>query len=298
MYDIGLLGLDSSHPETFATLLSDRDDATVAAVWDGGAVRPPEHTSSFCDRFDATQYDDPASMVDVVDAAMVLTVNWETHAPLAEPFLASGTPVFIDKPLAGSVADVETIDETAANGGARMAGGSAVPFHPSVSALESGTPEQSIFCAGYNDPFFYGVHVVETVRRLVASDWTSVAPAPDVGRSVVVQFDNGSSATIRLDGPESDPAFAVMSIGDRTEAVTIPSTEDELERMYRPFLSRFLEVVAGQHDARPRLVDGATLLLAVQAVLDHDKQINPDSPALRDVDMDGAAFLESYEPYY
>lgn len=298
MHDIGIVGLDSSHPDAFADVLSEREDATVAAVWDGGAVRSDEYAAEFCERHGARRYDEPAEMVDAVDGAMVLTVDWDGHAALAEPFLEAGVPTLVDKPLAGALADVRSIDEAAREGGAGVAGGSALPFHPRVEELAAGDGSRTVYCAGYGDPFFYGVHPVDVVRSLVGANWTAVDAGREPGQAVAVRFEDGSTATVRFDGSKEDATFGVLSVGERTRAAHVEGTEEELHRMYDPFISAFLDVVEGRRDDRDRLVDGASLLLAVQAALETGEEVTPESDAVADVDEDGAAFLADYSPYY
>lgn len=298
VHEIGLVGLDSSHPEAFAAILSERDDATIAAVWDGGAVRSDEYAAEFCDRHGAIRYDDPAEMAGAVDGAMVLTVDWDTHASLAEPFLTAGLPTFVDKPLAGCLADVEAIADLARNSGAGLAGGSALPFHPAVSDLAAGEGPRTVYCAGYGDPFFYGVHPVDAVRSLVGVNWTSVDPRSEPGQAVSVRFVDGSVATLRFDGSGDDASFGVLSVGDRTRTAHVEGTEEELHRMYDPFIDAFVDVVEGRRDDRDRLVDGASLLLAVDAALESGNPVTPGSDAVAAVAKDGAAFLADYSPYY
>jgi hypothetical protein len=44
-------------------------------------------------------YDRPEDMIGEVEAVIVARDDWETHAPLAMPFLERGAAVFVDKPL-------------------------------------------------------------------------------------------------------------------------------------------------------------------------------------------------------
>lgn len=61
--------------ETFASILDDREGATVRAVWDGGEVREESYAGTFCDGYDAIRYDEPHELIDEVDAIMTLTVD-------------------------------------------------------------------------------------------------------------------------------------------------------------------------------------------------------------------------------
>lgn len=299
MIEVGVLGLDTSHPEKFASILGDRGDATVAAVWDSGAVRDDTYVDSFCDDHDATRYDDPDAMADDVDAAMVLTVDWSSHRSLAVPFLEAGVPTMIDKPLAGSTDDVEAIANAAERGGAPLFGGSAVPFHPAIAELGE-LDAETVFCSGFGDPFYYGAHLIDTVRVLIDADWSSIEPIDSEGQVAAVRFEDGSTVTFDFDGSETDGTFAFLSVGERTDTVTIESTPAELDRMYEPFLDGFVAAVRGRRDDRPRLIDGAQLLLGIQAAFENEQTVPPEevggSPATTTIDS--SAFLASYEPYY
>lgn len=298
MIEIGVLGLDTSHPETFASILDDRDDATVKAVWDSGEIRTDAYADEFCTDHDATRYDDPHAMLHEVDAAMVLTVDWCSHRPLAVPFLEAGVPTMIDKPLAGSVSDVDAIEAASKRGDAPLYGGSAVPFHPATSALPETNPE-TLFCSGYGDPFYYGVHLIDTARSVIGVDWTRIDPIDRTGRVTAVRFEDGSTATFDFDGPERDGTFGFLCVGDRTDTVTIESTATELERMYDPFLDGFLATARGERNDRRRLVDGARLLLGVRTAIERGNPIPSDGNAVPvSATVDSTPFLADYEPYY
>ena len=297
MIEVGVLGLDTSHPEKFAAILGDRDDVTVTGVWDGGEIRDETYTNEFCADHDATRYEDPHAMVDDVDAAMVLTVDWCSHRTLALPFLEAGVPTMVDKPLAGSVTDVDAIEAAAVRGNAPLYGGSAVPFHPDLEELTRMEPN-TVFCSGYGDPFYYGVHLVDTIRFVIGSDWTRIEPIDGAGRVAMVHFVDGSTVTLRLDGPEEEGTFAFLGVGDRTNTVHIESTVAELERMYGPFIDGFLEAARGERDDRERLVDGARLLLGLQTAFEEEESVPINGVMSASTAFDSTAFLANYEPYY
>ncbi|WP_436925629.1 Gfo/Idh/MocA family protein [Halosimplex amylolyticum] len=299
MIEVGVLGLDTSHPEKFASLLADRDDATVAAVWDSGEVRDDAYADSFCANHGATRYADPQAMIDAVDAAMVLAVDWSLHRSMAVPFLEAGVPTMIDKPLAGSTGDVAAISAAAERSGAPLFGGSAVPFHPAIAKLGEMNAD-TVFCSGFGDPFYYGAHLIDTVRVLIDADWSRIEPLDSDGQVAAVQFEDGSTVTFDFDGSETDGTFAFLSVGERTDTVTIESTAAELERMYGPFLDGFLAAARGRRDDRRRLIDGARLLLGVQVAFEEARTVPPDEIEARSAAMtiDSSPFLANYEPYY
>ncbi len=295
MLDIGIVGLDTSHAESFASVIDETSDMTVAGVWDGAVVRDQEYRTTFCEEHDTEQCS-LSTLVDRVDAAMVLTVNWETHQPLATRFLNAGIPTFIDKPLAGCQSDIDAI--AAATKTTPLSGGSALPFHPDIAALPCDDPNRTVFAAGYNDFFYYRVHLVDTVRHLADADWVSVRLSDGPGTTVDISFENGTHATIRFDGSPDSGTFSVLDVGTRTRTVELGSNSQTLAEMYRPLVESFRMVVRGSHDDTAQRLDAGTLLLAVEAAIDEDRTITPESESIDTVAADGERFLAQYEPYY
>lgn len=296
MIDVGIVGLDTSHPEAFASTLEQKETVNIAAVWDGGDVRPADHVADFCAQFDAERYDRPRDMIEAVDAAMILTVNWDTHADLVTPFLEAGVATFVDKPIAGHVDGLDRIEESI--GTTPLFGGSAVPFHPSLEDFPVAETDRTLYCAGYNDPFYYGAHVVHLIRRFVGADWTTVAPASGPGIVVDVAFENGTRATLRFDGPEEDSAYGILDVGSRTRTRRVDGTQEDHEKMYDRFLDAFVEAIRGDRDDSTCLVDASRLLLAAHAALETGTRVTPESEELTEFSADGEAFLAEYAPYY
>lgn len=297
MINVGIVGLDTSHPEKFASLLGERPDTTVSAVWDSGDVRSESYLNEFCTDHEAAKYTDPHSMIGEVDAVMVLTVDWMTHGPLAVPFLESGVPTLVDKPIAGTASTVDMIETAASAGNAPLVGGSAVPFHPDVARLVETDPETT-FCVGYGDPFYYGVHLTDTVRRLTTDDWNRVEPVNDNGKMVTVHFDDGATASIQFDGSDEDGTFGFLTMGERTCTATVGNTESELNRMYDPYIDAFVEAARGNRDDCRQLVDASRLLIGVQTALESGSVVPREDETIALTKVPSEPFVANYEPYY
>lgn len=303
--DIGVVGLDTSHAEGFATILSNETNAAISAVWDGGDVRDDSYVTDFCDAFGATRVADTASMIDIVDAVLILTANWDRHRPIAKQFLEARVPALVDKPIAGTLTDIEAIRAVAEQTGTPVFGGSAVPYHPSLRPMRSDEGRHDLFAVGYDEPFYYGGHLTDAARQICGADWSTIDVVPH-GTATTVTFGNGSHATLHFDGPNRDGVFGFLDVGEATRTAVIAGDERELNRMYKPFLQRFLELATthrlGELDSRERRnaapFDAATLLLGVQVALDSGTRVEPDSPELARHAEDGEAFLAGYEPYY
>lgn len=294
--DIGILGLDTSHAEKFTEIVTRRSDATISAVWDGGEVRDETYVTAFCNEYDTITHDRPEALIERVDAAMVLTVDWDRHAPLAERCFDAGVPMLIDKPIAGSIEDIETIRRRAGDS-TPVFGGSAVPYHPSLSEMRRSDGRHDLFVAGYNSPFYYGVHLTDTVRTICGADWRRIEPAVH-NAAVTVAFADGSNATLRFDGPTEDAAFGLLDVSTTVRTASIEGNETAFQRMYEPYIDAFLETVRGERGRPDWLFDAATLHLGIQAALEGNETIYPDSSELFAVSKDGTAFTQAYKPLY
>lgn len=268
---------------------------TVSAVWDDGDVRSADYARSFADRYDASVYDEPTDFVDRVDGVLILTVNWDSHVSLAAPFLQAGIPTLIDKPIAGRLEDVELLKTHTRD--APLFGSSAIPYHPSLEHFPRQQPGRMLCGAGYNHPFYYGVHLTDTARRLAGADWRSVAPTEHLGQTVTVVFENDTYATLRLDGSDEHGAFGLLDICERTRTVLINSGPEEREEMYDTYLTAFRDVVTGDRDESDRILNAASLLLAVYTALEANKSITPTSQTLHNTHVGGTDFLKTYQPY-
>lgn len=301
--DIGILGLGTSHSAAFASVLEDidetaDDDIEVSAVWDGGTVRDDQYVESFCADVGALRYEDPETMVDFVDAALVLGVDWERHFSLARPFLEAGVPTLVDKPVAGSLNDLDRIRDAAVT--TPLHGGSAVYFHPAFREFDHPSESQMLHVAGYNDFFYYRSHTVNLARRIVGADWTKVIPRSWTDSTKVeVAFADGSLAMLHLDGNDRNNTFTAHYRGDQMSPTSVSSRETTLLKMYKGYLQTFINCVGSTgNDQTDVVIDAAELLLAVEAALEAEKQVTPDSRILSEIEKPSDEFVSQYEPYY
>lgn len=168
MIRIGLVDIDTTHPGFFVPLLHRAEDLRVTALYDGGAVQTADHVAGF-----AREHGIPRvcgslqELVDSVDAAMVLSQNWDLHLERARPFLEAGKPVFIDKPIAGRLGDLEALADLAAKTGTPLAGGSTMRYADELVALREKVEglggAVSAWASGPGDLLNYGTHVMEMV---------------------------------------------------------------------------------------------------------------------------------------
>lgn len=119
---IGMIGLDTSHCQTFARLLHDESDpnhipgARIVAGcpaatpdWDKSAGRVDRFTTMLREEYGAAIFDRPEAVAEASDLVMITAVDGRRHRALFEQIAPQGRPTFIDKPFATSVADAEAM---------------------------------------------------------------------------------------------------------------------------------------------------------------------------------------------
>lgn len=213
----------------------------------------------------------PADAAELVDAAIVSDRDGTAHLTTAEPFLAAGLPVLVDKPLAASTRDAEAILDSADRHGGLVTSFSALRFAPDLDEvrrrLDGRVPLQTLTVTGPADPasphaglWFYGIHLVELAFELLGA----VEPGPievDVtpGRIVAKARLGDVGVTLNFVGPGAGDAVpfhvaATSSYG--TVAGTIGLDKDYCA----PGLDRFVEMAR----TRRLMYDRATLLRPVR----------------------------------
>lgn len=119
----------------------------------------------------------PEEVLGHVDAVMIATDDGLDHARRARIFIEAGVPVFVDKPLATSVADLRTFISWQKTG-ARFLSSSGLRYAPELDALVARLPElgdirwvSGVTCKTWDR---YSIHIIEPVLRLLGTGFESV----------------------------------------------------------------------------------------------------------------------------
>jgi predicted dehydrogenase len=131
-----------------------------------------------------------------VDAVLLESVDGRPHLEQVRPVLKAGKPVFVDKPVAGSLADAVEIFRLAKEQGVPCFSSSSLRFYPGVQAIRrSEEVGQVLGCAAYGpcsleshhpDLFWYGIHGVETLFTIMGPGCVSVSRVQTDGTELVV----------------------------------------------------------------------------------------------------------------
>ena len=115
---IGMVGLDTSHVIAFTRVLNDEADKNhvagarmIAAVKDSSPdvessyTRVEKYTAELTGKWGVKLYPTVTELCRHVDAVMIENVDGRPHLKHAIDVIKAGKPLFIDKPLAGTLAD-------------------------------------------------------------------------------------------------------------------------------------------------------------------------------------------------
>jgi predicted dehydrogenase len=112
-----------------ARILASLPDVELVAVVDTNRLRADEIAAAS----GARPLYHAQSLDGVVDA-VTIAVPTALHRDIAVPFLASGTPVLVEKPMARSLAEAEDMIAAASTAGVALAVGHTERFNPAVAA--------------------------------------------------------------------------------------------------------------------------------------------------------------------
>jgi predicted dehydrogenase len=295
MIRIGLVDLDTSHPQAFTRIFRTIPGVEVSALWDGHDVWPEGHDATFarengiptvCSRLE--------EMPDHVDAVMIHGTNWDTHIEKALVFMKAKKPVLIDKPIVGSVADCDRLMDLQAKYGSLVYGGSSLRYAREVTTLRESIGDRqgllSMVASGPGDFFSYGIHTTEMLQGCLGTGIRSVkAVTRERVPVLAVTYEDGFVALVHLQMPFHEWSLCAWT-GQGLRSTTV-----SVEGLYEPFLQNFVTLVKGgsvDYDLSGP-VEAVRVHLAARLALANGTAVMldalPDEPG-----FDGRAFAGEY----
>ncbi len=217
---IGIIGLDTSHVIAFTKILNDADNpdhipgAKVVAAFSGGSpdiesshTRVEGYTKELQDDFGVTIVPTIKELCTMVDAILLESVDGRPHLEQVKPVFEAGLPVFIDKPVAGTLADAIEIYKLGKKHNVKWFSSSSYRYYDSMLALMKQDVGEVRGATSYGpctyeehhpDFFWYGVHPVEALYTALGTGCVSVVrtatPNTDVSTGV---WEDGRVGTFR-----------------------------------------------------------------------------------------------------
>jgi len=216
---VGIIGLDTSHSVAFTKLLnaenkeSDLQGFRVVAAYPHGSPdiessvsRIPRYTEEI-QEYGVKIVDSIDALIESVDVVLLETNDGRPHYKQVLPVLKAGKPVFIDKPIAGSLTDAVRIFEAAEAHNVPVFSSSSLRFMDNAQAIRNGkigrvtgadTYSPAILEPTHPDLFWYGIHGVETLFTVMGTGCESVVRISMDGTDIVVgTWQDGRIGTFR-----------------------------------------------------------------------------------------------------
>ena len=191
---IGMIGLDTSHVTQYLGILNDPQHkdhvpgGKIVAGFKGGSPdvessrsRVDGFTKTAVEKFGVKMYDTIEEMAKNVDAILILSVDGRPHLDQFRRTLAARKPVFIDKPLAGSLKDALEIARLSKENKVPVFSSSSLRYSPDSPARQPELMAKAgTVAAAYSygpaelephhpDMFWYGIHAVEALYTVLGT---------------------------------------------------------------------------------------------------------------------------------
>ena len=191
----GIIGLDTSHVIAFTKMLN-ADDAPpelancrVVAAYPKGSpdiessvTRVPKYTAQVKE-MGVEIVDSIKTLIDKVDVVLLETNDGRPHLEQIIPAIKAGKPVFIDKPIAGSLVDAIAIFELAKKHKVPVFSSSSLRYGQNSQAVRHGSIGKVTNCVTQSpaslekthpDLFWYGIHGVESLFTVMGTGCKAV----------------------------------------------------------------------------------------------------------------------------
>lgn len=193
---IGLIGLDTSHVIAFTSRFNELDNPNhvpggrVIAAFKGGSediqsshTRVEGYTKTLVEKYGVKIYDDIKQLCENVDAILLTSLDGRPHLSQIRPVIEAKIPVFVDKPVAGTLKDAVEIYRLAKEAKVPCFSSSSLRWYPGVVDVAKANVGQLISALSYGpapsephhpDLFWYGIHPTEALFTVMGSGCQTV----------------------------------------------------------------------------------------------------------------------------
>ncbi|MCE9606776.1 MAG: Gfo/Idh/MocA family oxidoreductase [Planctomycetia bacterium] len=302
---IGIIGLDTSHAPAFTGAINNaKADSPLAgmkvvAAFPGGSSdvhSSHSRVAGFTEQLSKQGVeivDSVEALLPKVDAILLESVDGRPHLAQARPVFeanknaAKKKPMFIDKPIAASLADTLEIYRLAEESGTPIFSSSSLRYYPGIAAVNAEKPFGDVLgCLSYGpcsleehhpDLFWYGIHGVEILFTIMGDGCESVACVATPDTHVVSGvWKEGRVGTFRgiRSGKSGYGAFVFGSTG-------AGPAEERKGGGYGPLL---VEIAGFFKTGKPPVAKETTInLVAFMEAADESKRLGGKSVLIADI---------------
>ena len=264
MFKIAILGVENSHANSFLNyVVKDKlyPDIEVVGVWSD----EPEALQKIVDDYGVYAMKSPDEFVGKLDGLVITSRRGSYHYKMAKPYISSGIPMFIDKPITSDPAEAVEFMKELKSAGCRATGGSSFIHSESVAKLRAEMAKddngrvlgglvraRNMPSSPYDGFYFYCMHLIQSTQELFGYYPKSVkAFVNGVVTTVVVRYEDYDVVLEFVEGSNVSRASISMSntfvcddisAGNREFKIEFENFHklllgSEMEQSYRDFIA-------------------------------------------------------------
>lgn len=215
----GIIGMDA-HALPWTTILNDPQvsgelaEMVVVAAYPGGSPDIPQSMELLNAQVEPVRalgveiVDSIDELLEKVDVVLLLSIDGRKHLEQVRPVIAAGKPVFVDKPVAGSLVDAIKIFQLAKEHDVPCFSSSSLRYDEQTANVRNDPRlgdligcDQYAPCSlepHHPDFFWYGIHGVEPLFTIMGTGCASVTRVHTEGTDIAVGvWDDGRIGTFR-----------------------------------------------------------------------------------------------------
>jgi predicted dehydrogenase len=295
----GIIGLDTSHAIAFTKLLNAKTPqppelmgVRVVAAYPQGSKdiesstkRVPELTQQVKDQ-GVEIVSSISDLLDKVDVVFLESNDGRPHLEQVLPCLEAGKPTFIDKPIAGTLADAIRIFEAAAKTHTPIFSSSSLRFGKNTQAVRQGSIGKVITAdtrspaslePTHPDLFWYGIHGVESLFTTMGTGCLSVKRGTtDDGKIQVTGTWDGNRTGIFRESSDTRKGYAGTATNAEGKSAQVGGFDG-----YQPLLNQIIHFF--RTGVAPVTPEETLEIYAFMEAADESKRRNGAEVSLADV---------------
>ena len=246
MKKIAILGCENSHANAFLSFIAEKEefaDVEVVGVYSDDKAAAEKLNA----QFGVPIMEGYADLVGKIDGLIITARHGDNHYKYAKPYIESGIPMFIDKPITTREDEAVEFMRALRDRGVRISGGSSLKQDEYVKQLkEEALAEVGGATVGgyvrapiqleneYGGFYFYAQHLIEMVCEIFGR-FPKAALAKQNGKQIHVLFryENYDCTGLYSDG--NYLYYAARMAEKSASAFTIPTTKDWYYREFSEF---------------------------------------------------------------
>jgi hypothetical protein len=267
---LGIIGTDTSHVTAFAQVLNGPSSADhvsgahIVAAWKGGsadieesASRVNKYSNELKNDWGVKIVDSIAQLCPAVDGLLLESVDGRAHLAQFREAIGCGKPVFIDKPLASTLADAREIARLAREQNIPWFSSSSLRYSPIADMRTSNMISAIIWAPGplevhhQLDLSWYGIHGIEALYTLFGTGCAEVSRISSPDSDVITgRWKDGRVGTVHLQRPYGEYGAVVYLKGKGLDSKL------DISFSYVPLIK---EIVKFMQTKTPPVPNGETL---------------------------------------